>query len=80
MSNLHFGGSTKNSRQLHLEQVVVEEASPMFGAFPGFSPIFLFDILQALLRGLRDRLIFSGGRPEGSKRNLNFQGAMWHHF
>jgi hypothetical protein len=21
----------------------------------------------------------SGGRPEGSKRNLNFQGATWHH-
>jgi hypothetical protein len=24
--------------------------------------------------------IFSGGRPEGSKRNLKFQSAMWHHF
>jgi hypothetical protein len=23
---------------------------------------------------------FSGGRPEGSKRNLNFQGATWHQF
>jgi hypothetical protein len=23
--------------------------------------------------------IFSGGRPEGSKRNLKFQSAMWHH-
>jgi hypothetical protein len=22
----------------------------------------------------------SGGRPEASKRNLNFQGARWHHF
>jgi len=22
---------------------------------------------------------FSGGRPEGSKRNLNFQSATWHH-
>ncbi len=25
-------------------------------------------------------LLFSGGRPEGSKRNLNFQSATWHHF
>jgi hypothetical protein len=24
--------------------------------------------------------IFSGGRLEGSKRNLKFQSAMWHHF
>jgi len=24
--------------------------------------------------------IFSGGRPEGSKHNLKFQSAMWHHF
>ncbi len=24
-------------------------------------------------------MIFSGGRPEGSKRNLNFQSATWHH-
>jgi hypothetical protein len=23
---------------------------------------------------------FSGGRPEASKRNLNFQGATWHQF
>jgi hypothetical protein len=23
--------------------------------------------------------IFSGGRPEVSKRNLNFQSATWHH-
>jgi len=27
----------------------------------------------------RDQLV-SGGRLEGSKRNLNFQGATWHHF
>jgi hypothetical protein len=26
-----------------------------------------------------DTLFFSGGRLEGSKRNLNFQGATWHH-
>ncbi len=26
------------------------------------------------------KYLFSGGRPEGSKRNLNFQGATWHHF
>jgi hypothetical protein len=25
-------------------------------------------------------LLVSGGRPEGSKRNLKFQSAMWHHF
>jgi len=24
--------------------------------------------------------IISGGRPEGSKHNLKFQSAMWHHF
>jgi hypothetical protein len=24
-------------------------------------------------------VIFSGGRPEASKRNVNFQGATWHH-
>jgi hypothetical protein len=24
--------------------------------------------------------ICSGGRPEGSKHNLKFQSAMWHHF
>jgi hypothetical protein len=24
--------------------------------------------------------LFSGGRPEGSKPNLKFQSAMWHHF
>jgi hypothetical protein len=24
--------------------------------------------------------LFSGGRPEGSKRNLKFQSATWHHF
>jgi hypothetical protein len=24
--------------------------------------------------------IVSGGRPEGSKRNLKFLSAMWHHF
>jgi hypothetical protein len=23
--------------------------------------------------------LFSGGRPEGSKRNLNFHSATWHH-
>jgi hypothetical protein len=23
--------------------------------------------------------LVSGGRPEGSKCNLNFQGGMWHH-
>jgi hypothetical protein len=23
--------------------------------------------------------LFSGGRPEGSRRNLNFQSATWHH-
>jgi hypothetical protein len=27
-----------------------------------------------------DRCIFSGDRPEGSKHNLKFQSAMWHHF
>jgi hypothetical protein len=25
-------------------------------------------------------LIFSGGRPEASKRNLNFQGGTWYQF
>jgi hypothetical protein len=24
-------------------------------------------------------VFFSGGRPEASKRNLNFQSATWHH-
>jgi hypothetical protein len=27
-----------------------------------------------------NRMLFSGGRLEGSKRNLKFQSAMWHHF
>ncbi len=26
------------------------------------------------------QVLFSGGRPEGSKHNLKFQSAMWHHF
>jgi hypothetical protein len=26
-----------------------------------------------------ERDLISGGRPEGSKRNLNFQSARWHH-
>jgi len=26
------------------------------------------------------QVLFSGGRPEGSKCNLKFQSAMWHHF
>jgi len=25
-------------------------------------------------------VVVSGGRPEASKRNLNFQGTTWHHF
>jgi hypothetical protein len=26
------------------------------------------------------KFVISGGRPEGSKRNLKFQSGMWHHF
>jgi len=26
------------------------------------------------------KFFFSGSRPEGSKHNLKFQSAMWHHF
>jgi hypothetical protein len=26
------------------------------------------------------QVLFSGGRPEGSKHNPKFQSAMWHHF
>ncbi len=34
----------------------------------------LLHVLAAILLGMS---IISGGRPEASKRNLNFQSAMW---
>jgi hypothetical protein len=30
--------------------------------------------------GIIGTSLFSGGRPEASKCNLNFQGITWHHF
>jgi hypothetical protein len=47
-----------------------------------------FLLLQILVLGMTTKNLFpteflqtfvSGGRPEGSKRNLNFQSATWHH-
>jgi hypothetical protein len=36
--------------------------------------------LQQLLVEADMSDFISGGRPKGSKRNLNFQGATWHQF
>jgi hypothetical protein len=47
-----------------------------------FLNISLRDFIQIYLGSLphMKREVFSGGRPEASKRNLNFQGATWHQF
>jgi len=36
--------------------------------------------LQRVVIGPSNNCLFSGGRHEASKHNLNFQGATWHHF
>jgi 5-carboxymethyl-2-hydroxymuconate isomerase len=37
-------------------------------------------VLMVSLQAYLFCFLVSGGRPEGSKHNLKFQSAMWHHF
>jgi hypothetical protein len=39
-----------------------------------------FALRYFLARPQCDTTLVSEGRPEGSKRNLKFQSATWHHF
>jgi len=47
--------------------------------------LFVSNFLVAKVLSLTDyaenkQTLFSGGRPEASKRNLNFQSTTWHQF
>jgi len=59
----HLLQPKKNQHQGFVSWVVEDNDKPEGSS--SFSQFFCF--------------FFSGGRPEASKRNLNFQSATWHH-
>jgi hypothetical protein len=64
----------------HFSPICFAQSPPLLTCIAGPKGEALHLSIESSILGGLHSFIFSGGGPEGSKRNLNFQGVTWHHF